>query len=48
MISAASSSAQYIKFQYWDPQYLVPGAWDEDGRREIYEKAKLNEKNYFT
>ena len=45
MISAASSSgANTVKFQYWNPQYLVPGAWDEDGRREIYEKAKLNEK----
>ena len=39
MISAASSSgANTVKFQYWDPQYLVPGAWDEDGRRKSMRK----------
>ena len=43
MVSAAvSSGATCVKFQYWDPQYLKPGSWDNDGRREIYGKAKLD------
>lgn len=43
MISAAKSSgADVVKFQYWDPKYLKKGAWDSDGRREIYNKAALN------
>ena len=45
MISAASESgANVVKFQYWDPKYLKQGAWDQDGRRKIYNKAALNEK----
>ena len=44
MISAASESgANIVKFQYWDPKYLKAGSWDNDGRREIYSKAALNE-----
>ena len=44
MISAASESgAHVVKFQYWNPKYLKEGAWDDDGRREIYKKAGLNE-----
>ena len=44
MISAASASgATTCKFQYWNPEKLKKGAWDEDGRRQIYEKAKLSE-----
>ena len=44
MISAASESgANIVKFQYWDPKYLKAGSWDNDGRREIYNKAALNE-----
>ena len=46
MISAASSSgANVVKFQYWDPFYLKKGSWDNDGRREIYNKAALNKKS---
>jgi N,N'-diacetyllegionaminate synthase len=45
MISAASDSgANVVKFQYWNPKYLKPGEWDQDGRREIYNKACLDEK----
>ena len=44
MISAASEAgANVVKFQYWNPEYLKEGSWDADGRREIYNKAALNE-----
>lgn len=43
MIKAAKSSgADYAKFQSWSVSRLKPGPWDEDGRREIYEKAELS------
>ena len=43
---ASESGCKYIKFQIWDPKNLVEGAWDQDGRREIYHKAYLDEKKY--
>ena len=44
MVSAAAESgANVVKFQYWNPEYLKAGSWDEDGRREIYNKAALTE-----
>jgi|MDSX01.1.fsa_nt_gb N,N'-diacetyllegionaminate synthase len=44
MIEAAKTSgADIVKFQYWNPTYLKDGPWDKDGRREIYNKAALNE-----
>ena len=44
MVKAASrAGADVAKFQYWNPDRLLPGAWDSDGRREIYEKARLSE-----
>jgi sialic acid synthase SpsE len=39
---ALESGATIAKFQYWNPDTLKPGAWDKDGRREIYKKAALN------
>ena len=43
MIRAASESgADMVKFQYWDPKFLRPGPWDDDGRIEIYRKAALD------
>lgn len=43
MIQAAKSSgADYVKFQYWNENKLKPGAWDVDGRREIYKNAQLD------
>lgn len=43
MIRAASENgATYAKFQSWSVKRLVPGVWDEDGRREIYERAELD------
>ncbi len=45
MINAASiSGATTAKFQYWNPSKLKSGPWDSDGRREIYESAKLSTK----
>lgn len=41
--SAKRSGADIAKFQYWNPDRLKKGAWDNDGRREIYENAKLTE-----
>ena len=42
ILSAKKSGADYVKFQIWDPQFLKSGAWDNDGRRKIYEKAALS------
>jgi len=41
--TAKSSGATHVKFQYWKESNLKPGKWDEDGRREIYRSAQLNE-----
>lgn len=44
MIAAArDADATYAKFQIWDPEHLKSGPWDLDGRREIYQKAFLND-----
>lgn len=43
MISSAwRSGATFAKFQTWSVKRLKPGPWDNDGRREIYEKAELS------
>lgn len=48
MIGAASNSgAQFAKFQYWNPDKLKRGPWDEDGRKEIYFKARLTTDKIF-
>lgn len=39
--AAAESGADFAKFQSWSVQRLKAGEWDEDGRRQIYEKAEL-------
>lgn len=44
MISSAKEcGADIVKFQYWNPEFLKAGQWDNDGRREIYNKAALTE-----
>ena len=40
--SASNSGADYCKFQTWSVKNLTSGPWDDDGRREIYEKAELS------
>ena len=43
MIAAASEAgADYAKFQTWSTEKLKQGAWDEDGRLEIYQTAELS------
>jgi len=47
MIEASKNAgADYAKFQTWRVKNLKPGPWDSDGRREIYEKAELSEKDH--
>ena len=47
MIKAASDSgAGYAKFQTWSTSRLKSGEWDNDGRRQIYEKAELSVKDH--
>jgi len=42
IIAAKESGADYAKFQTWSTQDLKPGAWDNDGRIELYKKAELS------
>ena len=47
MIDAAKlAGADFAKFQTWSVSRLKSGAWDSDGRREIYEKAELSEADH--
>ena len=47
MISKATESgADYCKFQTWSEKKLKPGPWDTDGRRDIYKKAELSDKDH--
>ena len=47
MIDAADESgADYCKFQTWSVKNLKKGSWDNDGRREIYNKAELTYENH--
>ena len=46
ILAAKESGATYAKFQSWSVERLKPGAWDEDGRREIYEKAELTKERH--
>jgi len=44
--SASENGATFAKFQSWSVSRLKPGSWDNDGRREIYEKAELSKENH--
>jgi len=44
--AAQESGATYAKYQTWSVSRLKPGSWDNDGRREIYEKAELTKENH--
>jgi sialic acid synthase SpsE len=44
---AASSGADIVKFQTWKVKNLKSGPWDNDGRRQIYEKAELTDENHY-
>ena len=43
ILEAKKSGATHAKFQNWKVSNLKKGPWDNDGRREIYEKAELTE-----
>jgi sialic acid synthase SpsE len=47
IIAASKSGATFAKFQTWSEKRLVSGVWDNDGRREIYKKAELDEKKHY-
>ena len=44
--SCSENGARTAKFQYWNPSTLKNGSWDEDGRRDIYKRAALDEKKF--
>lgn len=44
--SASEAGCKHIKFQIWNPKNLIKGPWDNDGRREIYNKAYLDKDRY--
>ena len=46
--SASKNGATYAKFQTWSTSRLKNGAWDHDGRKEIYEKAELSIEDHKT
>ena len=46
MLAAKKNGADYVKTQIFDPKTLKPGPWDTDGRRKIYNKAKLTFDKY--
>jgi sialic acid synthase SpsE len=47
MIHAAKEAgADYVKFQTWKVKRLTAGPWDDDGRREIYNKAELSDQDH--
>ena len=48
MINAASTAgADYCKFQTWSVKNLKSGSWDDDGRRELYNKAELSKEMHY-
>lgn len=46
ILAAKESNCKIVKFQLWDPKFLKPGPWDNDGRRQIYEKAYLDNSKF--
>ncbi len=46
IVEAKKNGADFVKTQVFDIKYLKNGPWDNDGRREIYEKATLTDEKY--
>jgi len=42
IFEAKKNGADYVKTQIFGVERLTSGPWDKDGRRQIYEKAQLN------
>ena len=45
ILEAKKNGADFAKFQTWSVDNLKSGSWDKDGRRKIYEKAQLTQRN---
>ena len=41
IVAASESGADFCKFQTWSVKNLKNGPWDNDGRKELYNKAEL-------
>jgi len=46
ILEAKQNGADFAKFQTWSVDNLKDGSWNIDGRRQIYEKAQLTEKQH--
>jgi len=46
VFAAKESGADCAKFQTWKAERLIPGPWDEDGRRAVYHKAEFTKEKH--
>ena len=46
ILSAKNCGVDAVKFQLWNPKNLKNGAWDNDGRRNLYNKSYLDYKKF--
>ena len=46
IIAASKNGSDFVKTQFFSTKNLKSGPWDNDGRREIYEKAQLTIEKY--
>ena len=46
ILAAKRNGADAVKFQIWDPKNLKRGPWDNDGRKELYQKSFLDKKRF--
>jgi sialic acid synthase SpsE len=46
ILAAKENGATYAKFQTWSVSRLKSGAWDIDGRKDLYKKAELSKDNH--
>ena len=45
--NASKNGADICKFQTWSVKNLKSGPWDDDGRKEVYEKAELTKEQHY-
>lgn len=46
IVAASENGSDFIKTQFFSTTNLKPGPQDDDGRRQIYEKAQLTIEKY--
>ena len=46
IVAASENGSDFVKTQFFSTKNLKPGPWDNDGRRDIYEKAQLTIEKY--